>query len=108
LTVFPEAASTLSNSEEGNEKSIPRVLAAENNKPILLEAVYFVVRVLRNAIRGYLRTPVSTEPSKEAQHLAERVVKEIEATEKQRISDLDKDRIVLYINALERFLEDIS
>jgi len=83
---------------------VPLSLLQEAEKEILIDACYFVVRVLRNASRGYPDVAVSTEPSPEARNLAERAIREIEAREKAPIPQLTEDRLGEYIESLEEFL----
>jgi hypothetical protein len=71
-----------------------------------VDAVYFVVRVLRNALRGYRKVEVSTEPSSDARLLAEKAIKEIEKAEHHRILRIDDNRIIDYISELQEFLAD--
>lgn len=87
---------------------IPRSLVESSDDPLVVDAVYFVVRVLRNATRGYLKTAVSTEPSPQAQHLADRAIKEIEAAERREITEMKDDRIREYITVLQKFLTKVA
>jgi DNA-binding transcriptional regulator YhcF (GntR family) len=83
---------------------LPDSLRAAKDEKLLVDAVYYAVRVLRNSRRGYTRTVVSTEPLPQVRQLAELVIQEIETTEKRRLSGLTDRRIIEYITALEAFL----
>jgi hypothetical protein len=85
---------------------VPSSLIHAADSPLVVDAVYFVVRVLRNALRGYPKTEVSTEPSPQARRLAENAVTEIEAAEHMRIAQIEDDQIRKYISKLESFLTD--
>jgi hypothetical protein len=84
---------------------VPRSLIDASGSPIIVDAVYFVVRVLRNALRGYQKVEVSTEPLPEARLLAERAIKEIEKAEQNPIVRINDNRIIEYISELQEFLE---
>jgi hypothetical protein len=83
---------------------IPLALSGASEARDAIDAAYFVIRVLRNAGRGYSKTPVSTEPPIEARHLAEEAIAEIEAREGSVIPQLDPERIRDYIAVLEEWL----
>lgn len=80
---------------------IPRSLLEGSENEVVIDASYFVMRVLRNATRGYPTALVSSEPSPEAHELAERAIREIEGHEHRPISQLDQGRIHDYISLLE-------
>jgi hypothetical protein len=82
---------------------IPPSLQEGSDKKALIDACYFVIRVLRNATRGYQNPAVSSEPSADIRLLSERAVREIEAHEGMPIQDLQRDRINDYIALLEKF-----
>ena len=83
---------------------VPPSLLQGADTETVIDACYFVVRVLRNATRGYPNPLVSTEPSPEAHDLAKRAIREIEAREGMPVRDLSADRIVEYIASLEELL----
>ena len=87
---------------------VPKSLVNTSDVRVVVDAVYYVVRVLRNASRGYRKTEVSTEPSPEARRLAERAIREIRDAEHKKIEALEDDRIGEYITALEAFLMSTS
>jgi hypothetical protein len=80
---------------------LPLALLQDPDTETLVDACYFMIRVLRNATRGYKNPLVSTEPSREAYDLAQRAIREIEVNEKRPIRDLDSGRINDYIALLE-------
>jgi len=83
---------------------VPSSLVNSADSPFIVEAVYFVVRALRNALRGYPKAEVSTEPSPQARRLAEKAIKEIEAAEKKSVLYIEDHRINEYISKLQAFL----
>lgn len=83
---------------------VPPSLLNVSDKRLIIEAIYYVVRVLRNGIRNYPQTPVSTEPSPDARELAQRAVSEIEKYEKTKIPALREGRLIKYIDSLEDLL----
>ena len=84
---------------------VPSALSNASDSAFLTDAVYFVVRALRNSLRGYHTVEVSTEPSPQARKLAEKAIKEIEAIEQESVIQMDNDRIGDYIFELQAFLE---
>jgi hypothetical protein len=87
---------------------IPNSLRHAPDEETLVETIYFVVRVLRNAGRGYGATPVSPESSEAARALADAAIAEIESAEGRRIPDIDVGRLSAYIEVLESTLRDRS
>jgi hypothetical protein len=85
---------------------VPASLRRSSNSAATVDAVYYVVRVLRNSLRGYASTPVSSEPSFEARVLAQSAVREIEKAEGHPIPMLDGDIVTAYIATLEEFLTE--
>ena len=85
---------------------VPLALLDEQNTERAVGAIYFVVRVLRNGLRGYKALSVSTEPGAEARKLAEKAIAEIEVAENAKIRDMGDNRIMDYIRELEKFLSD--
>jgi hypothetical protein len=85
---------------------VPPSLAESGNSPLIVDAVYFVVRVLGNALRGYSHSEVSTEPSPPARQLAETVIKEIEYSEQTPITRMEDNRLEEYISGLNTFLTE--
>ena len=83
---------------------VPESLITAKNVQLLVDAVYYVVRVLRNSRRGFQTTAVSTEPSPQAHRLAALAIEEIEAAEGRSLLNLNDRRIGEYITALESFL----
>jgi hypothetical protein len=83
---------------------LPPALLKDPDTETLVDACYFIIRVLRNTTRGYKNPLVSTEPSQEAYDLARRAIKEIEAREKTPIRDLESGRVNDYITLLEELL----
>lgn len=83
---------------------VPQALSGTNDAQLLVDAVYYAVRVLRNSRRGYRKTTISTEPSPGARRLAELAIREIEATEGRKILRMDDGRVAGYITALENLL----
>jgi hypothetical protein len=83
---------------------LPPALLQDPDTETLVDACYFIIRVLRNATRGYKNPLVSTEPSQEAYDLAQRAIREIEVREKTPIRDLEGSRINDYITLLEELL----
>src|SRR5262249_33297593 len=86
------------------EAEVPQSLLETSSKETLIDAIYFVIRVLRNVDRGYRNPAVSTEPRSEVRELAERAIGEIEAQENRRIQDLRPARTRSYILRLEQLL----
>jgi hypothetical protein len=86
------------------ESGVPPSLLETSSKETLIDAIYFVIRVLRNVDRGYRNPAVSTEPRPEVRELAERAIGEIEALEGKRIQDLRPARTRSYILLLEQLL----
>lgn len=86
---------------------IPECLHKHQDASVVKDAIYYIVRVLRNSIRGYRKTPVSTEPSKQARSLAKDAVREIERVERVSIPKLDNDTLNAYINILEEYLRGL-
>ncbi len=82
----------------------PKSLSGTNDGQLLVDAVYYAVRVLRNSRRGYRKATVSTEPSPEARRLADIAIREIEAAEGRKLRDMKDERIAEYITALESLL----
>jgi hypothetical protein len=70
----------------------------------VLDACYFVVRVLRNANRGYTNPAVSTEAPPRAHELANRAIRKIDPREGVPIGQLDSYRAGEYITSLEALL----
>lgn len=87
--------------------AVPPSLLENADTRTVIDAIYYVVRVLRNATRGYRDPLVSTEPSPEARELAERALKEIESHEKAKIPQLETAHIREYIGALEELLRTV-
>lgn len=83
---------------------LPNSILESLDKDVLVDAIYFVVRQLRNVNRGYPKALTSSEPAPGARILAERAVAEIETCEQRSVSDLDEDRVNEYIRALEEEL----
>jgi hypothetical protein len=83
---------------------LPASLLRDPDRETVVDACYFVVRVLRNANRGYTNPTVSTEASPQAQELANRAIREIEAREGRPIGQLAPHRAGEYITALEELL----
>ena len=84
---------------------VPESLLKVDDAQLVIDAVYYVVRVLRNSSRGYTRTDVSTEPSRRARRLAELAIRDIEAATGTSIRALQEQTINAYIKTLEGFLE---
>jgi hypothetical protein len=82
-------------------KKLPPALLQSTDIRLVIEAIYYVVRVLRNAMRGYQDTLVSTEASPEAHELARRAINEIEMHEQSSIDCLNNEVLGEYIEALE-------
>ncbi len=78
---------------------LPPSLTAD--EPRTIEAIYFVIRTLRNTLRGYESAALSSEPSPEAHALATRAIAEIEATNGEPIGNFGANRAVDYIASLE-------
>ena len=85
---------------------VPSSLAEAEDSSLVVDAVYFVVRVLGNVLRGYPHSEVSTEPSPRARQLAERAIREIEATEQTSLTQIEDNRLEEYISELNTFLTD--
>lgn len=83
---------------------LPPALLQDPDTETLVDACYFIIRVLRNATRGYKNPLVSTEPSRKAYDLAQRAIREIEVREKTPIRDMEGGRINDYITLLEDLL----
>lgn len=81
---------------------IPSVLANFKDTRIAVDAIYFVMRAIRNADRGYQNIMVSPEASPEAYELAKLAIREIEASEHAQINELSNDQMSKYIEALEK------
>jgi hypothetical protein len=88
--------------------TLPSVLTGARDSPYIVDAVYYVVRVLRNARRGFKKVEVSTEPSRQARALAEKAIREIEAVEQSKIVRMRDERIDEYISSLQSFLTSRS
>jgi hypothetical protein len=73
---------------------------------VVVDAVYYVVRVLGNAKRGFVKPEVSSEAPPEARALAEQAIREIESTEGTEIAKLNQARLDGYLSSLQRFLVD--
>jgi hypothetical protein len=86
------------------QSEIPPSLLECSDKETLVDAIYFVIRTLRNGTREYKAPRVSTEPSREVRELAESAISEIEAREKRSIRDLDSGRSGNYISLLEELM----
>jgi hypothetical protein len=82
---------------------VPTALSETSDDEAVVEAIYFTVRVLRNAGRGYSATPVSPESSEAAHELAESTVREIEAREGP-VPLMADERLSEYIQTLEGLL----
>lgn len=85
---------------------VPQSLENATSVEDTIDAVYFVVRVLRNCLRGYRHPTVSSEPAPAARQLARRAIEEIEAAERNEISNIDEKRVSAYITKLEEFLSE--
>jgi hypothetical protein len=83
---------------------VPASLLENPDRQTVVDACYFVVRVLRNANRGYTNPTVSTEASPRAHDLANRAIGEIEAREGTPIGQLSERRASEYIGALEALI----
>ncbi len=80
---------------------VPPALEQGSDPGVIVEATYFVIRVLRNGLRGYETAEVSPEGSGEAFHLATRALDEMGVMEGSNLSALPKERLVEYIERLE-------
>jgi hypothetical protein len=87
---------------------VPLSLAKTKDSALVMEAIYFVVRVLGNSIRGYQHSEVSTEPSPKARRLAAKALKEIEAAEKAPITRIRDNRLEAYISVLDTLLAELA
>jgi hypothetical protein len=86
---------------------VPPSLKQDSDKEsLIVPASYFVVRVLRNATRGYQNPVVSTEPPEDVRNLAEQAIREIEDHEGMSIQDLPTDRIQEYRVLLREFASE--
>lgn len=85
---------------------VPSSLLGASDSTVLIDAVYFAVRTLRNALRGYDKVEVSTEPSPKARRLAKKAIKEIETAERESVTEMGDNRIDDYISELQAFLEE--
>jgi len=85
---------------------VPPSLRQGVDKETLIDTSYFVIRVLRNATRGYQNPLVSSEPSPDVRVLAEQATREIEAHEGMPIQDLPRGLIDDYIVRLEEFTRE--
>ncbi|MGY2050686.1 hypothetical protein [Methylobacterium sp. JK268] len=79
---------------------IPDVIAGERNKQLVVDAVYLVVRVLRNHLRGYKDLAVSSEAGSEAALLAKRAIDEIEKIVGSPVSEISEATTNKYIELL--------
>lgn len=86
------------------QAKIPPSLLESPGKETLIDAVYFVIRALRNGTREYRTVDVSTEPSRQVRELAKRAISEIEAYEESSVRDLGSDRAGNYISLLEELM----
>lgn len=86
---------------------VPQALVDAADKETLVDAIYFVVRVLRNVSRGYQDVAVSTDATPETRTLAAQAISEIEAQERRPILNLDEQRAQGYITALESLLRTV-
>ncbi|MGD0454739.1 MAG: hypothetical protein ABSB69_14185 [Solirubrobacteraceae bacterium] len=82
--------------------SLPSALEQGSDPGVIVEATYFVIRVLRNGLRGYEKAEVSPEGSDEAFRLATRALDEIGTMEGSDVSTLTEERLVEYIERLEQ------
>jgi hypothetical protein len=80
----------------------PRSILSENEPDIAVDAVYFVVRVLRNKLRGYTELSVSPEPTNRARYLAQQALLEIAIAEDSSILEMSNERAEAYIHELEK------
>lgn len=80
---------------------VPPALEQSFDPGVVVEATYFVIRVLRNGLRGYETAEVSPEGSDEAFRLATRALDEIGAMEGSDLSALPEECLVEYIERLE-------
>jgi hypothetical protein len=83
---------------------IPPSLLERSGKETLVDAIYFVIRALRNGTREYRTPSVSSEAGRQVRELAERAIREIEAQEECAIRDLGSDRAGKYISLLEELM----
>jgi hypothetical protein len=84
----------------------PASLQRIQDPEVAVDATYFVIRTLRNALRGYGTTAVSPEISDPAFRIAEAAVREIAAAEGSDIGDLSAARITEYIELLGRHSQE--
>jgi hypothetical protein len=87
---------------------VPTILEASSDSRFIVEAVYYVVRALRNSLRGYQKVEVSTEPSAAARRLAEKAIREIEEAEQKDVTNIGDPTIMNYISELQAFLDKIT
>jgi len=81
---------------------VPGALVDEPDNGLVVDAVYFVVRVLRNSTRGFRAPMVSSEAGPEARGLAQHAIRQIEGDEGTDIALLDEATAEAYIAALEQ------
>jgi hypothetical protein len=82
---------------------LPTSLVSATATPdVVIEAAYFVIRTLRNHLRGYQSLAVSPESPEPAYQLAHQALVEIQEAEGQDLHDIPPERARAYIEAVEQ------
>jgi hypothetical protein len=87
-----------------NRPRPPGALREHADKDTLVEATYFVIRVLRNLTRGYQAAQVSREAPPEARALAVRALEEIAEQERMPVTEIGEERALEYVSVLSHAL----
>lgn len=82
---------------------LPTSLVSATATPaVVIDAAYFVIRTLRNHLRGYQSLAVSPESPEPAYRLAHQALAEIQEAEGQNLVDISQERARAYIEAIEQ------
>jgi hypothetical protein len=82
---------------------LPASLVSATAAPnVVIEAAYFVIRTLRNQLRGYQSLAVSPEGPEPAYQLAHQALAEIQEAEGQDLRNIPEERARAYIEAVEQ------
>jgi hypothetical protein len=81
--------------------AIPAALSSAESD-VALDATYFLVRMLRNVLRGFHEVEVSPETPLEARETVAAAADEIEQREGTSLSELPRERVAAYLEVLNQ------
>lgn len=93
----------VSSASNAAARYVPDSIARESNKQLVVDAVYLVIRVLRNHVRGYRELNVSSELGSEVKSLARQAISEIEKAAGRSVTEFSEEKTSEYINSLSDF-----